>query len=206
MPRTSRLRLALAATIGYALGSAPTADVVSRAATAGSVDLRETGSRNPGAANAMQVLGKQWGAAVFVGDFAKGALAAALGRVIAGDGGAYVAGSAAVAGHNWPVWTGFRGGKGVATAAGTCLVVFPPAFPIVGSALVAGLVSARSTERAVVLAAPTWIVSATLWAATRRSNRWGPRPGAGLVLNAAATSAMVLGKFAAARAFATPPA
>src|SRR5205823_14173960 len=67
------LRLLAAATTGYALGTIPSADVAARLATRGATDLRDAGSGNPGAANAMAVLGKGWGYGVLIADVTKGA-------------------------------------------------------------------------------------------------------------------------------------
>ena len=105
-----------AAVAGYLAGTVPSADLAARMATGGDVDLRAAGSGNPGAANAMQVLGPCWGYGVLAADVAKGAAAAVVGRRLAGTTGAHVGATAAVVGHCWPAWTGFRGGKGVATA------------------------------------------------------------------------------------------
>ena len=118
-----------ASIVGYVVGTVSSADVVARLA-AGGVDLRDVGTGNPGAANAAAVLGKKVGAAIMIGDVAKGVVAGRLGRRIAGPDGTHVAASAAVVGHCFPVWNGFRGGKGVATSIGQVLVAFPAYFPI----------------------------------------------------------------------------
>lgn len=194
-----RVRLLLAAVVGYLFGSFPSADVASRLATRGEVDLRSEGSGNPGSANAMKVLGPVWGGLVFGADFAKGALAGLAGRAVGGDQGAYLAATASVAGHNWPVWSGFRGGKGVATVAGATLVVFPANFPVTGAALGLGVVSTRKAELTVQLAAPLFTLGAVAWWRLGLPNGWGPKPTGGLPLFAGATAAMVLAKFAAER-------
>ena len=118
-------RLGGAAVLGYLAGTVPSADLACRLATGGTADLRATGSRNPGANNAMKLLGARWGYGVMAADMVKGALACGAGRVVAGDPGAHVAGVAAVVGHCYPVWNGFRGGKGVATSFGQCVATFP---------------------------------------------------------------------------------
>lgn len=112
--------LALAA---YLLGSISFALIA--AARAG-VDLRIEGSGNPGATNVGRVLGKRTGRVVLVLDLAKGALPAGVAWAL-GVGGSWsaVVGVAAVAGHCFPIWHGFRGGKGAATAAGVMLVLAP---------------------------------------------------------------------------------
>ncbi len=185
----------LAVAVGYLTGSIPSADIASRFATRGRVDLRETGSHNPGALNAAQVLGRRWGLAVLAADVAKGALAGALGRVVDGDGGGYAAATAAIAGHIAPPWSGFRGGKGVATSAGACVAVFPGYFPI--NMAVAGATAYRSREagRAVKVACAIWPVCSLVWWRAGLPNLWGPRPDIGLVAFAFSGSAMVLWRF-----------
>ena len=119
------LRLAAAAVGGYLAGTLPSADIAARLATGGATDLREAGSGNPGAANAIGVLGAKWGYGVMAADIAKGAVACGVGRRVAGPTGAHVGGTAAVVGHCYPVWNGFRGGKGVAPSVGQCVATFP---------------------------------------------------------------------------------
>ncbi len=106
----------------YAVGTFPTAAIVGR--RAGHDPTRE-GSGNPGATNAYRTMGRRAGAAVLVGDLCKGALAAGAGLALAGRGLGVACGLAAVVGHVAPVTRGFRGGKGVATAAGMALVLLP---------------------------------------------------------------------------------
>ncbi|MDP1807630.1 MAG: glycerol-3-phosphate acyltransferase, partial [Acidimicrobiales bacterium] len=100
------------AAAGYLIGTVPSADTAARIATGGQTDLRDAGTGNPGAVNAMHVQGPAWGWGIHAADAAKGALACAAGRRLAGATGAHVAGAAAVVGHCLPVWNGFRGGKG----------------------------------------------------------------------------------------------
>lgn len=117
--------LAVAAVVaGYLLGTFPTAVLVGKRR---GFDPISTGSGNPGASNAARVGGKRAGALVLLGDAGKGAIAAGLGDVVDGRTLAWFAGAAAVAGHLWPVTRRFRGGKGVATAAGVALVCAPVA-------------------------------------------------------------------------------
>ena len=101
----------LGVVVGYLIGTFPSADLVTRWVTRGVVDLRESGSGNPGGLNAMRVLGRRWGALVMFLDTLKGVIAGFVGLAI-GDAAAYAAGTAAIAGHVWPVWSRFRGGRG----------------------------------------------------------------------------------------------
>src|SRR3954454_670590 len=105
----------LAIVAGYLLGTFPSADLVTRLATRGKVDIREVGSGNLGTLNAIHELGTIWGIVVLVLDVAKGIAAALLGWVLGADAGAYLGPTAPIVGHIFPLWTGFRGGKGVAT-------------------------------------------------------------------------------------------
>ena len=84
------------------------------------VDVTKEGSGNPGASNVVRLLGWKAGALVLVLDAAKGAIAAAAGLAIDGHRGAWILGVAAVMGHIFPVWSKFKGGRGVAT--GCCFV------------------------------------------------------------------------------------
>lgn len=188
-----------AAGFGYLAGTAPSADAAARLARGGGVDLRSSGSNNPGALNAAQQLGTRWGVAVLVADAAKGAIAGAVGKRIIGDTGAYVAATASIAGHIWPVWSRLRGGKGVATSAGACLAVFRAYFPIDAGVAALGAVRTRNAETSVQISTVTWTLCAVLWWRRGWANLWGPRPTAGLPAFAVASSTMILAKFASAR-------
>jgi acyl phosphate:glycerol-3-phosphate acyltransferase len=89
-------------------------------------DVRSLGSGNPGATNVLRTTGKGAGATVLLPDVAKGMGAVALARAVeAPPGAVYGAAAAAVAGHVFPVFLGFRGGKGVATGSGVMLLLAP---------------------------------------------------------------------------------
>ena len=210
MGRLSRLsRLAAAAAAGYLAGTTPSADVAARLATGGRTDLRTTGSGNPGAVNAIGVLGPAWGYAVMAADVAKGAAACGLGRVVAGDGGAHLAGTAAVVGHCFPVWNGFRGGKGVAASAGQCLATFPAYTAIdlgVAAVTAASPWWKQRALTATAMASVAWVAAGALWWRRGWPNAWGPEPSAGLPAAAAASSAVILYRFATARPPAAVPA
>jgi glycerol-3-phosphate acyltransferase PlsY len=154
--RRSRGRVgtpAAAAAIGYLAGLFPSADLASKfAGKRGRV--REFGSKNPGATNAMKVLGPRWGASVLIADVAKGALATHFGRWIAGENGAAAAGTGAVLGHCFPLCR--RGGKGVATRYGAIATVAPD-IAILDLAVAAGV--ARSTKCPAVAMAISTVTS-----------------------------------------------
>lgn len=192
------LPVAAAAGIGYLAGTFPSADLATRLAARGT-DLRAEGSGNPGALNAAAVLGRRWGLAVLATDMAKGAIAGFAGRAVAGDAGAYAAATGSIAGHIAPVWNGFRGGKGVATSAGACLAVFPAYFPIDAAVAATTAAASQQAERSIQVSCAVWTAAAVLWWRRGLPNGWGPAPGPGLAGFAAASSAMILAKFRAAR-------
>ncbi len=113
--------------LSYLVGSVPFGLLISRAR---GVDIRKVGSGNIGATNVFRMVGKPWGLLCFVLDFVKG-LGAALWLPGLVSGAAFlenaglVAGAAAIVGHNWPLWLGFKGGKGIATSGGVLAAVAP---------------------------------------------------------------------------------
>ncbi|MCM8901125.1 glycerol-3-phosphate 1-O-acyltransferase PlsY [Caldicoprobacter algeriensis] len=117
------MKLFIAVLAGYLLGSIPPSFLAGKIAR--NIDIRQYGSGNAGATNVLRVLGVKAGIAVFLADILKGVLATLIGRWMAGEIGAVLAGFAAIVGHNWPVFLNFRGGKGIATSFGVLLVLFP---------------------------------------------------------------------------------
>jgi glycerol-3-phosphate acyltransferase PlsY len=192
------MELVLAALIGYLAGTFPSADLVSRIATRGRIDLRREGSGNPGGLNAMREIGTAWGVVVIVLDLLKGTIGAVAGRAVGGDAGAYTAATATIAGHIFPVWTGFRGGKGVATSAGACLAVFPAFFPIDAAVAAAGALGSRNPRLVIWVNGVVWVATALLWWAADLPNAWGPEPTFGLVAFSVVSTAMIVVKFGAA--------
>lgn len=195
---TSAGRLAVAATSGYLAGALPSADLAARLATNGIIDLRREGSGNPGGVNAVAVLGARWGYGVMAADIAKAAIACRVGARLAGPAGAHLAGTASVVGHCFPVWNGFRGGKGVACTVGQCLATFPAYFPLdlaVASVTALGPWRQRAFT-ATAVASTTWVLAGLLWWRRQLPSAWGPEPGPHLPLAAAASSAVVLYRFA----------
>lgn len=189
-----------AATTGaaYLLGAIPSADIAGRLATRGRVDVRIAGSGNPGALNVGTVIGPKWGAAVMVADIAKGFAACRLAGRAAGPTAMQLAGSAAVAGHCHPVWTGFRGGKGVATSVGQVLATFPAYFPLDFAVAAASVASPWFKERArasMTISSTVWVVSSAIWWRRQLPNAWGPRPTAALPVASAISAALILNRF-----------
>jgi glycerol-3-phosphate acyltransferase PlsY len=110
--------------VAYLLGSISFAVLIVRAATG--TDIRAEGSGNAGATNVLRAHGRKLAIVVALADVAKGAVAVLLMRLVTADPvWTAAAGMAAVLGHVFPVFYGFRGGKGVATAVGAFLVLAP---------------------------------------------------------------------------------
>ncbi|MFZ4775355.1 MAG: glycerol-3-phosphate 1-O-acyltransferase PlsY [Terrimicrobiaceae bacterium] len=144
------LAYSITAVVAYLIGSFPSGYIAGKLC---GVDLRQAGSGNIGATNALRILGKKWGCAVLGADAFKGALSVWAGFTIAElprlSGPlpvhvAVVAAFFAIVGHSFPVWIGFKGGKGIATSAGIMLTLFP--FAVFASGLLVWLALFFSTR------------------------------------------------------------
>ena len=119
---------------GYAAGSVPFAFIIAK--LNGAIDIRKYGSGNPGAANTLRVLGRKAAATVLLLDFFKGYLPVLIVSEIFKTNNINIsllmitAGLSVILGHIFPVWLKFRGGKGVASAAGVFTALYPPLFPV----------------------------------------------------------------------------
>ena len=118
------LALALTAALAYLLGSIPFGVVITRMMGLG--DLRQIGSGNIGATNVLRTGNKPAAAATLILDAAKGGIAVLIARAMVGEDAAQLAALASFLGHLFPVWLGFKGGKGVATFLGILLALFWP--------------------------------------------------------------------------------
>jgi glycerol-3-phosphate acyltransferase PlsY len=114
------LVVALLVPVAWLLGTFPSALLVARAHGR---DILKEGSGNPGASNVARLLGWRAGALVLLLDFSKGAIAAGAGMLVGGSAGACALAVAAVVGHTFPIYR--KGGKGVATAGGALVVLYP---------------------------------------------------------------------------------
>lgn len=178
---------------GYASGSLPTAELVGRLR---GVDLRSSGSGNPGAANALRVGGRGMAAVVLALDLGKGAAAAIVGAAIDGDATAIAAAAAAVLAQVHNPWFGFRGGKGLGVTAGTALVVWPAGLLVTLPVLGAAAKGLRSAAGALVALA--WFFAASLlWASNGWATPWGIVADDTLVWYAIAVVVLTAPKFAA---------
>ena len=148
----------LAVALGYLVGSVPFAFLLARRR---GVDLRRVGSGNVGAANVLRSSGVPDAVMAMCLDAVKGAVAVLVAqRLTAGPATPVAAGLAAVIGHIYPVWLGFRGGKGVATAAGVFAVLDPVGLAIASAVFVLAVwatryVSVGSMAAAITLAVAT---------------------------------------------------
>ncbi len=142
----------------YLLGTVPFGFLIGKAR---GIDVRTVGSKNIGATNVFRTVGKKWGTLAFICDFLKGLLSAALipylvslvlkceittELKLAG-------GLAAVAGHTWPVWLKFKGGKGVATSFGMLVAIAPAAVGTAFALWIVSFVLSRYVSLASILAA-----------------------------------------------------
>jgi acyl phosphate:glycerol-3-phosphate acyltransferase len=150
--------LLLWAALGYLLGSVPFGVLVTRAMGLG--DVRAIGSGNIGATNVLRTGSKGAALATLLLDGGKGALAVLLARTVAPEDAAQLAGFAAFLGHCFPVWLGFRGGKGVATFLGLLLAAAWP----VGLAACATWAATAALLRISSLSALVAAVLSPLWA------------------------------------------
>lgn len=118
------LALGLVALLAYLAGSIPFGVVITRAMGLG--DLRQIGSGNIGATNVLRTGSKPAAAATLILDAAKGGIAVLIARALVGEDAAQIAALASFLGHLYPVWLGFKGGKGVATFLGILLALAWP--------------------------------------------------------------------------------
>jgi glycerol-3-phosphate acyltransferase PlsY len=152
------MMLLIVAIGAYLVGSIPFGLLITRAMGLG--DLRGIGSGNIGATNVLRTGNKKAAAATLLLDGAKGAVAVLIARHFAGPEAAMIAGAAAMLGHCFPVWLGFRGGKGVATFLGV-LLALAPLVGLVSCAiwLLAARVTRISSLSALIAAvlSPVWL-------------------------------------------------
>ncbi|MFI7866630.1 glycerol-3-phosphate 1-O-acyltransferase PlsY [Ectopseudomonas khazarica] len=143
----------LLAILAYLLGSLSFAILLSR--LAGGPDPRASGSGNPGATNMLRVAGKKLAVMTLIGDLLKGLLPILIAKLL-GLGlhqQAWI-GLAAVVGHLYPLYFRFRGGKGVATAAGMLLGLYPPAALLALAAWALVFLLTRTSSLASLIATP----------------------------------------------------
>ncbi len=125
---------------GYCIGAIPVGLILGRLIRG--IDVREYGSGKTGATNVLRSAGKVAGLSTLLLDFGKGALAVYLGWIVIGTEMAQVAGGlAGIAGHTWPVFTKFRGGRGVGTYVGGLLTIYWPIGLLFGLCMGVGMIA-----------------------------------------------------------------
>ena len=145
--------LILAGLTGYLFGSIPTAWIVTRRLSGSRADIRALGDHNAGATNVGRLFGRRWGIIVGGIDIGKSFVSASIFLLIADALGldhsdrdvhpmVIASGIGAMAGHIWPIWLRFRGGRGAATAVGIIGAIIP--LPMLILALPTALILARS--------------------------------------------------------------
>lgn len=181
----------LAALVGYLIGSVPTADWLGRLA---GIRLRDAGSGNPGANNALQVGGPALAAAVLLVEMTKGMAAVVVGHGLADEIGAVVAGLGAVAGNVYNVWYRGHGGKGLGITAGVLLAAWPIALIPALLLIAVSVIMTRSSGLASLIAIGGLLVMSVLWSWQEWPNAWGVENGALLVALAAGVGALVFNR------------
>jgi len=142
----------------YLVGSMPTGYLLGRLR---GLDIRRHGSGNIGATNVWRVMGRNWGLAAFTSDFLKGFLPLYLLRTLSfPEGGSWsialllvICGLAAIIGHNYTPWLGFKGGKGIATSAGVMAALMPPVLAFALSLWIVATLATRTVSIGSILAA-----------------------------------------------------
>jgi glycerol-3-phosphate acyltransferase PlsY len=161
--------------LSYLIGSIPSGYLVARSK---GIDIRQRGSNNIGAANVARVMGKKWGYLVGFCDFLKGFLAVKLGLIAAYFPlspvlGGVTAAIACILGHNYPIWLGFKGGKGIATSGGAILALLPPLVFVSGGVVwVAIFLISRYTSLASIIAALVLPIAVLLIVAKTGTDFW----------------------------------
>ena len=142
----------------YLVGSIPTGYLLGKSR---GLDIRQHGSGNIGATNVWRVMGYKWGLVAFASDFLKGFLPLFLVRTLCfPEGGSWlvallmvICGLAAIIGHNYTPWLGFKGGKGIATSAGVLAALMPPVLGVALSLWIVVTLATRTVSMGSLVAA-----------------------------------------------------
>lgn len=121
------LKIILSAVIGYLFGCIPMGVLIAKSYAG--TDIRKTGSGNSGTTNVLRTLGWLPSVLTLAGDCLKGVAGALIGKFLGGEAGMVLGGFAAVLGHDFNVFLGFKGGKGIATSLGITIVICPAVAP-----------------------------------------------------------------------------
>lgn len=168
------LQLLLVALIGYIWGSIPAGYWMGKLLRGRNFDIRDYGSHKIGATNVLRTLGRWPAAIVFLFDLSKGLLPTFLALMIpffyVGGWGPAIAGLAALLGHCFPVFIGFKGGRGVMTGAGVILLLSPLTFVICGITAACTIAIWRYVSLGSIVGAVTSMVCGVLWYVLGRMN------------------------------------
>ncbi|MBC7312084.1 MAG: glycerol-3-phosphate 1-O-acyltransferase PlsY [Rhizobium sp.] len=145
--------------LGYLMGSIPFGLLLTR--MAGHGDLRSIGSGNIGATNVLRTGNKKLAAATLLLDALKATIAAVIAQAVFGQNAGLIAGFAAFIGHLFPIWLGFKGGKGVATYIGTLLGVAPLMVLVFAAVWLAVAFVSRYSSLSALVA--TLVIPVVLW-------------------------------------------
>lgn len=163
----SFLQLVLVALIGYIWGSIPAGYWMGKLLRGRSFDIREYGSHKIGATNVLRTLGKWPALIVFLFDLSKGLLPTLLALFISflyvGGWGPAVAGVTALLGHCFPVFIGFKGGRGVMTGSGVMLLLSPLTFVLAGITAFGTIALWRYVSLGSIVGSATAIICGVLW-------------------------------------------
>ncbi len=151
----------------YLVGSVPTGYLLAHSR---GLDIRQHGSGNIGATNVWRVMGRNWGLLAFACDFLKGFLPLYLVRTLAFPHASswsvslllVICGLAAIVGHNYTPWLGFKGGKGIATSAGVLGALMPPVLAVALSLWIIATLATRTVSIGSILAAAV-LAPAAAW-------------------------------------------
>jgi glycerol-3-phosphate acyltransferase PlsY len=170
----SILQLVLIAVIGYLWGSIPSGYWMGKLLRGQSFDIRDYGSHKMGATNVLRTLGKWPAAVVLFFDLSKGVLPTLAGLFLSffyvGGWGPAVAGVAAMLGHCFPVFIGFKGGRGVMTGAGVMLLLSPLTFVLSGITAGSTIAISRYVSLGSIVGGLTSIICGVLWYVLGRLN------------------------------------
>lgn len=171
--------IVVSAIVGYLIGSLPTAGALARL---WGVNLRDSGSGNPGANNALRLGGPALGATVLLIEISKGLAGVMAGLELAGEPGAVVGGIGTVTGNVYNVWYRFNGGKGLGITAGVLAGIWPTVLAPLVVIMLAIALPTRSSGLAAIVAIGALNGSALLWWLLAWPTGWGVTSGPLLVV------------------------
>jgi len=180
--------------VGTLIGSAPTADLLGRW---WGVDLRGSGTGNPGSNNALKLGGKGLGTAVLLVEMAKGVVAVSIGRLLGGDPGGALAAIGAIAGNVYNPWYRFRGGKGLGITGGTLAAAWPPLVPVLGIVIAVLVAVMRRSGPASLVTFAVYLAAAAVGLFVDLRTGWGLTSPGWLAAMAVGSVAVMLPKHGA---------